>query len=50
MKKFVFFAVLSLGLLASFSADARVQNYIDSNHHLWVWYNGAYNDMGVYYP
>ncbi|WP_155960733.1 hypothetical protein [Flavobacterium daejeonense] len=25
-------------------------NYIDSNHHLWVCYQGSYIDMGVYYP
>ena len=47
MKKFVFFAVLSLGLLSSFSAEARVQNYVDRRGHLMVWWDGRYEDMGI---
>jgi lipocalin len=44
-----FLGILAL-MLASSSAQARPNNYIDANNHLWVWYNGAYMDMGVYHP
>ena len=47
MKKFVFFGVLSLGLLSSFSTEARVQNFVDGRGHLMVWWKGHYEDMGI---
>lgn len=56
MKKFkTIFTLLILGLfmLSSTSAFARkppngVYNYVDSNSHLWVWYENHYVDMGIY--
>ena len=51
MKKFVFLAVLSLGLLSSIEANAKPPkgwNYIEDGH-LFVWYNGGYSNMGSYH-
>lgn len=55
MKKFKNFgllAVLGFMLLASVSTYAlpKPNNYIGSNGHLYVLYQGSYIDMGPYHP
>lgn len=53
MKKFVFFTILTVGLLSSIPAEAKVPprgwNYVEYGH-LYVWYNNHYEDMGQYHP